>query len=80
MLENEPDLALAGLDVGDVLAVEQDAAAASSAYSRPAMMRNSVVLPEPEGPRSAVSLPLFTERLTSANAVYCPKVLLRLWT
>src|SRR3954471_20918989 len=51
----------------------------SSGYSRPAMIRSSVVLPEPEGPRSAVSLPLLTERLTSASAVYCPKVLRRLW-
>jgi len=44
--------------------------------SRPAMIRNSVVLPEPEGPNSATSSPVSTVRLTSRNATKLPNVLL----
>ncbi len=33
-----------------------------SGVSRPAMMRSSVVLPQPEGPRSAISAPVGTSR------------------
>src|SRR5262249_9717041 len=44
-----------------------------SAISRPAMMRRSVVFPEPEGPRSASSAPSSTSRLTSARATNVPK-------
>src|ERR671923_1451235 len=43
--------------------------------SRPAMMRRSVVLPQPEGPRKQTSSPCATERLTSRRATKPPKVL-----
>ena len=43
--------------LGDVLAVEADAAPRSG-RSSPAMMRSSVVLPEPDGPSSATSSPV----------------------
>src|SRR5438270_5156666 len=36
------------------------------------MIRSSVVLPEPEGPSSATSSPVFTSRLTSSSAVKLP--------
>ena len=36
------------------------------------MMRSSVVLPDPEGPRSATSSPVSTVRLTSLRALNAP--------
>src|SRR5258708_37568556 len=42
---------------------------------KPAMMPNSVVLPAPLGPISAVMLPSRTVRLASATAVRPPKLL-----
>src|SRR5205085_12476195 len=45
----------------------------ASGHSRPAMMRSSVVLPEPEGPSSASSSPLSTRRSTLSSAVKSPK-------
>ena len=42
-------------------------------------MRSSVVLPEPEGPSSAVSEPSGTSSETSSSAVKLPKDLLMDW-
>ena len=42
-------------------------AARRRATSSPAMMRSSVVLPEPDGPSSATSSPVGTSRLTSSQ-------------
>ena len=66
VLEHEADLALAHVRVGGVLAVEA-ARCPRSAHSSPAMMRSSVVLPEPDGPSSATSSPGRTSRLTSSQ-------------
>src|SRR5690606_30541048 len=44
--------------------------------SRPAMIRSSVVLPQPEGPSSAVNSPAGKSRETSSSATKSPK---RLW-
>src|SRR5690349_19959792 len=44
------------------------------------MIRSSVVWPEPEGPSSATSAPVFTCRLTSFSAVNDPKRFVRLRT
>src|SRR2546421_13087690 len=52
----------------------------SSAFSRPAMTRRSVDLPLPLGPRSAVSDPGGTSRLTSSRATKSPKRLFTLRT
>src|SRR2546423_9926214 len=52
----------------------------SSAFSRPAMTRRSVDLPLPLGPRSAVSDPAGTSRLTSSRATKSPKRLFTLRT
>ena len=46
-----------------------------SATSSPAMMRSSVVLPEPDGPSSASSAPSATVKLTSFSATKLPNVL-----
>src|SRR5688500_12697976 len=40
--------------------------------SRPATMRSSVVLPQPEGPRKQISSPWCTPRLTSCSATTLP--------
>src|SRR5262249_53340280 len=47
----------------------------SSAVSSPAMMRSSVVLPEPEGPSSATKAPSATSRLMPFSAELVPNVL-----
>src|SRR6202023_2301862 len=44
-----------------------------SGQSRPAMMRNSVVLPEPDGPSRATSSPERISRSTWSRAVKAPK-------
>ena len=44
--------------------------------SSPAMIRSSVVLPEPLGPKSATSSPSLIDRLTSRSAWYVPNDLL----
>src|SRR5690554_6234507 len=49
-----------------------------SAYSRPAMMRSRVVLPDPEGPSRAISSPESILRLTVSSARKAPKRLLML--
>src|SRR5689334_745358 len=45
----------------------------ASGQSRPAMMRSSVVLPEPEGPSKASNSPLSTRRSTLSSAAKSPK-------
>src|SRR5260221_12456393 len=50
----------------------------TSGVSRPAMMRSSVVLPQPEGPSSAMSSPDWMSRLTSRRAWESPNCLLAL--
>src|SRR5919107_1683017 len=47
-----------------------------SAFSSPAMMRSSVDLPPPLGPRSAVSRPVGIDRSMSDSAAKSPKLLL----
>jgi hypothetical protein len=47
-----------------------------SAVSRPAMMRSSVVLPDPDGPSSATSSPVPTSSVTFRSAANEPNVLL----
>src|SRR5207244_1021228 len=44
-----------------------------SGQSSPAMMRSSVVLPDPDGPSSASSSPDSMSRLTLSRAVKAPK-------
>src|SRR5262245_19472548 len=43
--------------------------------SRPAMMRSSVVLPQPDGPSRQTNSPCATDRLTSRSAEKPPKFL-----
>src|SRR3546814_14375118 len=49
--------------------------------SKPAIMRSSVVLPQPEGPSSTKNSPALMSRLTSSTAVTRPKRFetLRIW-
>src|SRR3954470_10008362 len=47
----------------------------ASGQSRPAMIRSSVVLPEPEGPSSASNSPCATLRSTLSSAVKLPNFL-----
>ena len=71
MLEHEADVAVAGRRCVTSSSLVQHRAVVGR--SRPAMMRSSVVLPEPDGPRSASSEPLGTleadvlERLERPN-------------
>ena len=51
-----------------------------SGSSSPAMIRSSVVLPDPDGPNRATNSPVATLRLTSFSAVNAPNVLLMLRT
>src|SRR6185312_16710871 len=46
---------------------------ASSGVSSPAMIRKSVVLPQPDGPRKQTNSPSSTARLTPSSAVTAPK-------
>src|ERR1700746_1438786 len=41
----------------------------------PAMMRNSEVLPDPDGPSNATNSPVSTLKLTSSSAMKSPKLL-----
>ena len=52
----------AGRQRGDVAAVDEDAAGVGA--SSPAIMRSVVVLPQPDGPSSVVSVPARTSKLT----------------
>src|SRR5215813_12851044 len=45
-----------------------------SGFSRPAIMRNVVVLPQPDGPSSPKNSPWATSRETSATARVVPKL------
>ena len=56
VLEHEADLALAHVRVGGIVR-RRTGCGRWSANSSPAMMRSSVVLPEPDGPSSATSSP-----------------------
>src|SRR5271163_2718496 len=47
-----------------------------SGCSKPAISRNSVVLPQPDGPSSANSSPCSTDSDTSSTAATAPKFLL----
>ena len=49
----------------------------ASGRSKPAIMRSSVVLPEPLGPSSATSSPRPTRRLAASTAVRAPNDRLR---
>ena len=60
MLEHEADIALADAARERILAVELHLAL--SGQSRPAMMRSSVVLPDPDGPSSATNSPDWMSR------------------
>src|SRR5260221_9832006 len=48
----------------------------SVGISRPAIMRSTVVLPPPLGPRRAINSPSLTEKLTLLTAVTSPNFLL----
>ena len=48
-----------------------------SAFSKPAIIRSSVVLPLPLGPKSAVSSPLFISKFTFLSATKSPKFLFK---
>ena len=70
-LEHHADIALLDRHVGHVGVVEQIRPPASG-VSRPAMMRSSVVLPQPEGPSSTIVSPRAISsdhRLQRAGAV-----------
>ena len=54
-LEHHADVALVRLEVGDVLAVDQDACRPVG-VSKPAIMRSIVVLPQPDGPEEGDEL------------------------
>jgi hypothetical protein len=64
-LEDEADVALLDRQTQRILAAE--------GRSSPARMRRSVVLPEPEGPRSATSSPDSISRETPWSAGVSPK-------
>ena len=76
VLEHEADAALAGRQRRSTSSPSKRTAPASGTSS-PAMMRSSVVLPEPDGPSSATSSPAGTSRLTSSSAVNAPNALAR---
>jgi hypothetical protein len=44
-----------------------------SGWMKPAIMRSSVVLPQPDGPRIEKKLPRATLKDRSSTAVYCAK-------
>src|SRR4029434_1192912 len=50
-----------------------------SGISIPAMIRNSDVFPDPEGPSSATNSPVSTLKLTFLSALKSPKLLLMFW-
>ena len=64
VLEHEADIALLHRLVRGVLVAEEDGARRSG-VSSPAISRSSVVLPEPDGPSSAISSP---ERMSSETS------------
>ena len=71
-LEHRVDVAVLRRHAGHVLAVDDDVAA-SRAASKPAIIRSSVVLPQPEGPSSVKNSPASMDRLTSSTATKSPK-------
>ena len=58
----------------DQTAVSPIAIVPESGVSKPAMQRNSVVLPQPLGPSSVVTEPLGTVKLTPFSASTVPDV------
>ena len=66
VLEHEADIALLHGLLRGVLVAEEDGAAVGR--SSPAIRRSSVVLPEPDGPRSAISSPDLMSSETSCSA------------
>src|SRR6478609_3219547 len=57
----------------DVASSPWNDTAPASGHSSPAMMRSSVVLPDPDGPSSARSSPVSTVRVTSSTATKSAK-------
>src|SRR4029077_15924848 len=57
-----------------------NATSPASGQSSPAMIRSSVVLPDPDGPSSASNSPLATLRSTPSRAANAPNFLTRLLT
>ena len=66
VLEHHRDVAVLGRHVGDVAAADRDLAALSS--SRPAIMRSSVDLPQPDGPTRTRNSPSAISRSIPATA------------
>ena len=73
VLEHKPHAPIARGAVGSVFTVKKNVP--ESANSRPAIMRSSVVLPEPEGPSNATSSPDGISRFTLSSAVNWPNFL-----
>ncbi len=69
VLEHKPDFALASSQLGDVGVLDEIVPV--SACSSPAMIRSSVVLPDPEGPSRASSEPEGTSSDTSLRPGSC---------
>ena len=70
VLKDEADAALRA--VRSLMSSPSNWTDPASANSSPAMMRSSVVLPEPDGPSSATSCPRGISRSTASSAVNCP--------
>ena len=70
-LKDHADRAAVGGKMGDVGAADADAPAVG--VSNPAIMRKTVVLPQPEGPRKLISSPRSTARLKSLTTAGPPK-------
>ena len=77
VLEDEADVAVARVELRDRDLVEVDLAARSAARG-PEIMFMVVVLPQPEGPSSAVNDPWSTSRSSCSTACRSPKCFVRL--
>ena len=73
VLEHGVDVALVGRHARDVDAVELEGARASG-WSKPAIRRRQVVLPEPEGPSSEKNSPSRMSRLTPSTRPHVAEV------
>ena len=74
MLEHEADMALAGA-VRRAHPRRRTETSPAVGQSSPAMIRSSVVLPEPDGPSSATNSPVATFRSTPSSAMNVPNFL-----
>src|SRR5450830_1124597 len=74
VLKHKAHLALTHLLRCGIRAMKVDTAGISD--SSPAIMRNKVVLPQPEGPSKATNSPLGTSKVTSFKALKLPKFFL----